>query len=157
MEVGGIGDVNHWRVTFFYGFPAEADRHKTWRLLKRLSQNSDLPWCCLGDFNEIVYAHEQEGGDICNQAQMDGFRNALNSCQLQNLGYVDNKFTWVTTRCGGIKVRLDRVVAMQQWVDMFPNFRVSNLKPNSSDHVPILLEWQPQNRGKLKRSFCYEE
>ena len=84
---------------------------------------------------------------------MEGFRNALVSCQLQDLGCVGNKFTWVTTRCGGIKVRLDKGVASQTWVDVFQGFRISHLKPNSSDNIPILLEWLPRNNGRFKKTF----
>ncbi|XP_068309911.1 uncharacterized protein [Pyrus communis] len=111
----------------------------------------------LGDFNEILCAEEQEGGDIQSERQMQGFRNALTNYQLQDLGYVGNKFTWVTTRCGGIKVRLDRVVASQKWMDVFPGFRVSHLKPNSSDHIPIMVEWMPKNKARFKKTFQYEE
>ncbi|KAB2619858.1 hypothetical protein D8674_037424 [Pyrus ussuriensis x Pyrus communis] len=55
---------------------------------------------------------------------MDGFRNALANCELQDLGFVGNKFTWVMTRNGGIKVRLDEGLATQKWIDLFPGFRL---------------------------------
>lgn len=42
---------------------------------------------------------------------MEGFQNALMNCELKDMGFVGNKFTWVTTRGGGIKVRLDRALA----------------------------------------------
>ena len=29
LEVGEIGDAIHWRLTFFYCFPIEADRYKS--------------------------------------------------------------------------------------------------------------------------------
>ncbi|XP_050116796.1 uncharacterized protein LOC126594492 [Malus sylvestris] len=91
LEVGGVGDDIHWRVTFFYGFPAEGDRHKSWSLLRQLKDNSNLPWCCMGDFNEVFCAEEQEGGDIRSERQMEGFRNAITSCQLQDLRYLCRK------------------------------------------------------------------
>lgn len=88
---------------------------------------------------------------------MKGFRNALTSCQLHDLGFVGNKFTWVTTKCGGIKVRLDRVLATQSWVDLFSCYKVTYLKPTSSDHIPILLEWIPKKRVGFKKIFRYED
>lgn len=60
--------------------------------------NANLSWCCLGDFNEILKADEQEGGDLRSERQMRGFCNAVNVCQLIDLGYKGNKFTWETTR-----------------------------------------------------------
>lgn len=119
LEVREVGDLNHWRIIFFYGFSTEANRHKSWSLLQRLRDNSNMPWCCIEDFNEVLCTKKQEGGDIRSERQMDGFHNALTSCQLQDLGFLGNKFTWVITKCGGIKVRLDRVLATQSWVDFF--------------------------------------
>ncbi|XP_070660430.1 uncharacterized protein [Malus domestica] len=65
------------------------------------------------DFNEILQAHEQEGGNIRHDRQMEGFRGAVEQCRLVDLGFTGNKFTWFTTRGGGIKVRLDRALVVQ--------------------------------------------
>ncbi|KAB2605929.1 hypothetical protein D8674_005646 [Pyrus ussuriensis x Pyrus communis] len=88
---------------------------------------------------------------------MVGFRNALSGCQLQDLGFVGNKYTWETTRGGGLRVRLDRAVASQSWLDLFPQFRVTHLKPTTSDHIPVLLEWEVKRRLRATRRFRYEE
>lgn len=148
MEVGGVGDANHWRITLFYGYPAEVDIHKSWSLLQRLRDNSSLSWCCMEDFNEVLSVEEHEGGDMRSECQMEGFRNALTSCQLHDLGFVGNKFTLVTTRCGGIKVRLDRVLAIQSWVDLF-----THLKSTSSYYIPIMMECIPNKRVILKKNL----
>lgn len=92
-----MGDSLHWRVTFFYCFPIEVERYKSMRLLETLCANSALPHF-IGDFNEILKADEQEGGDLQSEGQMVGCRNAVLSCQFLNLGYIGNKFTWATTR-----------------------------------------------------------
>lgn len=57
MEVGGLGDEMHWRMTFFYGFPVGSEKYKSWRLIETLHGNSSLSWVCLGDFNEILKAN----------------------------------------------------------------------------------------------------
>lgn len=71
---------------------------------------------------------------------MEGFQNALRDCDLKDFGFTGNKFTRATTRGDGIKVRLDRALATQDWLDLFLRFRVVHLKLTSSDHIPILLE-----------------
>jgi hypothetical protein len=48
-----------WRFTGIYGDPHE--KENTWRLLRTLKHQSDKPWLCAGDFNEILYAWEKEG------------------------------------------------------------------------------------------------
>jgi hypothetical protein len=37
-------------------------KEKTWRLLRILKQRSMLPWLCCGDFNEVMFNCEKEGG-----------------------------------------------------------------------------------------------
>lgn len=58
MEDDGFG----WCFTRVYGFPQTEDRHKTWTLLRDLYAQEDLPWLSAGDFNEILFHHEKEGG-----------------------------------------------------------------------------------------------
>lgn len=157
LKVGGVGEEVHWRLTFFYGHPIEAEHYKSWELLQRLKETSSLPWCCLGDFNEVLQAFEQDGGDVRSERQMEGFRNTITNCELQNMGFVGNKFTWAMTKGGGIKVWLDRRLATQSWIDLFPAFRLVHLKPTSSDHIPILLEWEVRKMAKFKKSFRYKD
>ena len=50
-----------WRFTGFYENPVTANWEHSWALLKHLSLKMDLPWICVGDFNEIVRAEEKLG------------------------------------------------------------------------------------------------
>lgn len=54
------GDL--WRLIRFYGHLDTSKREKTWTLLESLSGISKLPWLCIGDFNEITSASENERG-----------------------------------------------------------------------------------------------
>ncbi|KAK3187993.1 hypothetical protein Dsin_027554 [Dipteronia sinensis] len=51
-----------WRFTGFYGDPDGTQRCHSWSLLKRLAGMSNLPWVCIGDFNEVCYNSEKSGG-----------------------------------------------------------------------------------------------
>lgn len=58
-------------------------------------QDSDsLPWLCAGDFNEILFQHEKEGGKPRPQACLDCFKGALEVCDLEDLGFTGDIFTW---------------------------------------------------------------
>jgi exonuclease III len=48
-----------WRLTGIYGEPRHDKREETCKLLRTLHQQSDLPWLCIGDFNEIMYSFEK--------------------------------------------------------------------------------------------------
>lgn len=131
-----------WRFTGIYGEPANDKRNITWKLLRVISQQLNLPWLCAGDFNEIMYNHEKRGGPARAQSQMENFRAALASCGLRDLGYVGDKYTWRNHSLDAsrfVKERLDRAVGLRSWCARFPNFRVLNGDPHHSDHRPITI------------------
>ena len=102
-----------WRITGFYGYPETHRRYDSWRLLAFLHSQFQLPWLCLGDFNEILSMDEKAGGSIRSQQQMDGFRNVVDFCGFSDLGYCGTDFTWSNMQEGehNIQLRLDRALA----------------------------------------------
>ena len=97
----------------------------------------DLPWLMVGDFNEILSNNEKEGGNIRPQRCMQQFRDCLFDCNLEDLGFIGDKFTW---RRGRIRERLDRAVSNQRWRDMIPLAMVINKDFSRSDHRPISVD-----------------
>lgn len=43
-----------WRLTGFYGFLETSRRRDSWALLRQLQAMSGLPWCCMGDYNDLL-------------------------------------------------------------------------------------------------------
>ncbi|BFG37836.1 hypothetical protein CerSpe_241100 [Prunus speciosa] len=157
-EVGSIGVAGRWRLTGFYSFPATTDRDKSWVLLSQLGLHNHLPWLCVGDFNELLFAHEKEGGLPRSDRQMEGFREVVYFCAFQDLGFSGYKFTWKRNYAGEvIRERLDRALA--DWQDHFPLSYVLHLDPCTSDHLPILVVIQSQQRRRRpsRKRFCFEE
>ena len=105
-----------WRITGFYGNPDTNQRKESWNLLQFLNSQFQMPWVCLGDFNEILYASEKSGGLERSQQQMDGFRRVVNACGFHDLVFKGPEFTWCNriTRDGRIQLRLDRVFATSE-------------------------------------------
>jgi exonuclease III len=131
-----------WRFTGIYGDPKTEKRENTWKLLRNIKHHSKLPWMCAGDFNEILFDFEKEGGAMRPQSQMDKFRDTLADCNLHDLGFVGDPFTWRNNSCtsqGYIKERLDRAVATKEWYQHFSDYKVVNGDPGHSDHRPIII------------------
>jgi hypothetical protein len=112
----------------------------------------------IGDWNEILYSHEKEGGNPRPLHFMQAFRDALTDCSLEDLGYTGDIFTWrrKRTRHGpGIRERLDRACANESWAQLFPYASLANLDMIRSDHRPILMDSDyyrtTANSGKIKR------
>lgn len=76
-----------WQFMGFYGDPARACGKESWRMLRFLHNETDLPWLCVGDFNEIIYAHEQFGGNDRGEWMMEGFRDVISYAGFTDLGF----------------------------------------------------------------------
>ncbi|XP_062010699.1 uncharacterized protein LOC133727086 [Rosa rugosa] len=143
---GNPGDPT-WRLTGFYGFSRTAERDRSWRLLRELSDLDFLPWIVVGDFNEILNNDEKIDGPRRAEHQMRGFREALGYGELLDLGFQGTRTTWWNSET---KLRLDRAVCTPSWYDIFGYAKVVHLPPSDSDHNPLLLRanaWQTDVTG----------
>jgi hypothetical protein len=130
-----------WRFTRFYGDPNRTQRKETWRMLRFLLNESDLPWLCAGDFNEIL-DHEQLRGNDREEWKMESFREVVQYCSFTNLGYSGAPYTWDKRRENGynIKVRLDRALANDKMLDLYGGASVTHVQTTESDHCTIKIE-----------------
>jgi hypothetical protein len=87
-----------WRFSGIYGEPCTECRFRTWEAIHFLNSQDDLPWLCAGDFNEVLFQHEQLGGNPRNIKQMEDFASCLSECGLKDLGYRGYDFTWNNRR-----------------------------------------------------------
>ena len=111
--------------------------------MRELHRKLSLPWLCCGDFNEILFNHEKEGGPPRAERCMEKFRQALEDCELQDLGFVGDAFTWRNHHHDAnryTKERLDRAVANVMWRSRYPLVRVTNGDPRHSDHRPVIVD-----------------
>lgn len=102
-----------WRFTGVYGESQSDQKEHMWEMLRGLMNPDDGPWLCAGDFNEILYSLKKEGGRPRPQVCMDHFREALEACDLQDLGFYGDVFTWRNHSHrveGYIRELLDRAV-----------------------------------------------
>ncbi|XP_074314641.1 uncharacterized protein LOC141649868 [Silene latifolia] len=152
-------DNKVWRVTGFYGWPAVADRHLSWQLLRILSRQSDLPWVCIWDFNEILFYNEMKGGSRA-QWQMNNFHEAVNDCGLQDVAWEGYKFTFDNGQNGvaNRQSMIDRAMCTSYWLDLFPYAKLLHLDQEWSDHAPIKLVLNTRELGGgRRRSFHFEQ
>ncbi|XP_075640556.1 uncharacterized protein LOC142612338 [Castanea sativa] len=92
---------------------------------------------------------------------MEEFQEALESCNLFDLGFQGYKFTWNNKRPGAANTRerMDRAVANREWKDKFSASTLSHGFNHASDHVPIFLQTKTDRdfRGGGPRGFRFEE
>ncbi|KAK1393650.1 hypothetical protein POM88_012706 [Heracleum sosnowskyi] len=131
-----------WRLTGIYGEPARTSRHKTWELLRNLARDANLPLCLIGDFNNVTSQADKKGGSNYPRYLIDGFNSCLVDIQAHDLDIIGHQFTWERGRNSDhwIEIRLDRVLANNQWLSMFDMAKVYDLEGSPSDYSPLLVE-----------------
>ncbi|KAL2905726.1 hypothetical protein RDABS01_004436, partial [Bienertia sinuspersici] len=67
------------------------------------------PWCCLGDFNEILYDSDKQGGNDRVQWQMTNFREAVDVCGFREIPFKGYAFTYDNGREGEDNARRNLV------------------------------------------------
>ena len=104
-----------------------------------------------------MYSNEKLGRAEREAKQMEDFRDCLNRCGLVDLGFFGKKFTWCNRRFGDsrTKLRLDRMVANEDWMRCFPEARVFHSAMSISDHCLLKLSLNKgRNWVKPKKSSC---
>ncbi|KAA3472230.1 reverse transcriptase [Gossypium australe] len=136
-----------WMFTGFYGSPYLKDRNPIWNFLRRL-----------GDFNEILYSFEKSGGVQRDQKRMETFRETLEDYHLMDVGYSGVWFTWERGNLPetNIRKRLDRGIANEKWMKLFPMGIIQYLPYSTSDHCPLLLNTKTSNAFTGSRRFHFE-
>ncbi|KAG7543468.1 Reverse transcriptase domain [Arabidopsis thaliana x Arabidopsis arenosa] len=124
-----------------YGNPIPSERQHLWEKLQRLSVNRTGPWMMCGDFNEILQSHEKKGGRTRSSGSLRNFQTMINCCNMKDLKYKGNPFSWVGKRQKEtIECCLDRVFINSDWQAMYPASETEFLPIAGSDHAPVIID-----------------
>ena len=149
MVVDFVLGAERWRFTGFYSEARRELQHRSWDCLQFLNSQSNAPWLCAGDFNEILEAQEQFGGAMWPERQMDGFRDAVSICGFPDLGFIGLPYTWDNRQQGdqNIKVRLDRAFANEAFSGLFKYIKVWHVQTTESDHCCLIMKCYRSKRN----------
>lgn len=138
--------LGRWRYTGYYGFPERGRRVDSWNMMRNMASMSTLPWCLIGDFNDMVTLDEKKGGVRLPRMLLAGFSEAIEDCGLVDLGFTGERFTWKKSRGTSrwVQERLDRGLATTEFIEMFPCVEVNVLEVSTSDHKPLFLQLHRQ-------------
>ena len=85
-------------LTYFYGWPEAQNEERSWKLLAHLKTFVEGPWMVIGDFYAFLNVSEKQSKTQPQMSQIDAFRDALEYCQLEDLGFRGYPFTWSNKR-----------------------------------------------------------
>jgi len=156
-----IRDINKgkWRLTGYYGFPNNGRRQEAWNFLRQLANVSNLPWCIIGDFNDILSLDEKKGNNERANWLIIGFRNAVCDSRLADVHTKGYLYTWFKSlgTTTAVEEHLDRALATESWQIQYPDAVLENLPAPSSDHDAIMLSCELiSNNRRVLPQFKFE-
>ncbi|XP_062077369.1 uncharacterized protein LOC133782170 [Humulus lupulus] len=138
LSVATVDNKHSFFATFVYGFNDEEGRKSLWKRLQDMARVD--PWVVLGDFNDILNRDERIG-DRARHSLNNEFINCVSGCQLEDVKYSGNFYTWSNKQQGSDKIysKIDRVMANQAWMEKFTNAEAIFLNEGIFDHTPAVL------------------
>jgi len=140
MLVHDVQKAQNCVVSGVYAPAQEKDKNPFWEHLKEMNTVVDMPWCIIGDFNELAAPNEKIGGQILSNYKYDRLNTFLNSIDAESIQVHGRLFTWkkrIHTHL--IYERLDRTIARQDWSSIYPDAFETHDSFTCSDHCPIIL------------------
>lgn len=150
-----ITNVRFWVVNVY----GPAQHEKSGDFLQELSAFCDkesLPLLLGGDFNLIRSDKERNVG-YGDQKLMALFNEFIGRFQLIELFISGAKFTWSNKQKYPILVKLDRMLATDDWEEKFPKCFAWSKARVGSDHCPLILDSGEQGAPRPKYFFFQEQ
>ncbi|XP_008235658.1 PREDICTED: uncharacterized protein LOC103334459 [Prunus mume] len=145
-----------WRFNVIYASTDDRVRRGQWNILKDRIHGGVEPCLVMGDFNDILDSSENEGRNYRTLNSMYDFRSFVADSHLLDLGYIGHPFTWRNRREGGfIQERLDRGLATESWINLYPNAQVLHQLLPGSDLSMLILDTTPMVR-KWRKRFIFD-
>ena len=133
------------------------DKGCFWQHLEHMNDVIDLPWCIIGDLNELANPSEKRGGKRyppSRFARLNNFMNRLNAVSVPATGY---PFTWKKrVQSHLIYERLDRAIIRNDWVNLYPDTIITHGAFSCSNHCPIILSVNTPIRRRKKLPFRFQ-
>ncbi|XP_074347084.1 uncharacterized protein LOC141685904 [Apium graveolens] len=113
-----------WRLTCYYGFPERDRRQNAWHFLRGLVRYDSIPWCIVGDFNDMLCVTNKMGPYPHPQSLLDGFKATIDDCGLLEVDLKGGDYTWEKSKGkpNWVRERLDRAFADAK--RKFPLYRI---------------------------------
>lgn len=88
-----VNGMEPWRLTGIYKEPNRTNRRKTWELLRNLARDSNLPWCTIGDMNNILAQSDKRGGNLYSSWLVEGFNEVVIDGELVDMKLIGHQYT----------------------------------------------------------------
>ncbi|XP_057747648.1 uncharacterized protein LOC130966843 [Arachis stenosperma] len=136
--IEGVITKNDFQCAYclVYGAHEREAKWVVWEELSYIAGLCQVPFCLLGDFNEILQVEDRRGLQNLS-VSAEEFKSWVQDMQLVDFPLTDRKFTWFR---GKSCSRIDRVLVNIEWVEQFPDLRLRGGPRGLSDHCLLIVE-----------------
>ena len=144
-------------LSAIYAPPQEIDKNNFLSHLKYLNNVIDIPWCLMGDFNEMLQISDKIGGAPLNTSKIRRCNDFLEYSKGWDADVQGRMFTWKKQLHGRLVYeKLDRVIFRDDCPHLFPNYLVTNGPFTCSDHAYVSLNTEPTHTPRRGTIFKYQ-
>ena len=128
-------------VTVIYALNLESERKTLWKQLEKEANTFITPWCIIGDFNCVRFLKDKMGGNKLTTRNIQELNNFINSAGVKELSISGVKYSWRSGPNKNIATKIDRLLCNIEWMNMFKSSHAKYLDLSTSDHVPIMFQF----------------
>ena len=130
------------------------DKDNFWQQLVQMNNLVDLPWCIIGDLNELATPSEKKGGICYPPSKYSRLNNFMDNIHARSVPFTGCPFTWKKRSLAHIIYgRLDRAIIRDDWLNLYPDSIVQHGSFLCSDHSPIIFSAANPIRRRKKLPF----
>jgi len=123
---------------------------------KQLSDAINLPWCIMGDFNEMLCSSDKVGDVPLTISRTRRLNDFLAHTRSINANVQGGVFTWKKLLRGQVVYeKLDRVLFKEDCAQLFSHYLVINGYFTCSNHAFVLLNTEPAHPPQRGTNFKY--
>ena len=137
-QIKMLANNEEWSITGVYGPQSNADKILFLQEITDIWQHVLLAWLLLGDFNLILSAQDKNNTCI-NMPMINRFRTTIDNMELAPLTLRGRKFTWCNDQQMPTMTKIDHMLALANWLDLFLRTDLQALASLGSDHCPLFL------------------
>ncbi|XP_015954273.1 uncharacterized protein LOC107478653 [Arachis duranensis] len=130
-------------ICLVYGAHIRNEKLVVWEELSFLSGLCKVPFCFMGDFNEVVKVEERKWATTLTGSAAD-FKSWIQDMELVDLDLSDRLFTWFR---GQSCSRIDRMLVTLEWLEEFSDTRLRGGPRGLSDYCLVVMEAARVGRG----------
>ena len=116
------------------------DKDSFWTHLVQMNNVIDLPWCIIGDCNELANPSEKRGGQRLPLLKFRRLNNFLDTINAISVPFTGFPLTWKKRiHSHLIYERLDRAILRSDWSNLYPDSIIRHGTFSCSDHYPVIF------------------